>query len=53
LFSDAWDQQRALKRYGQHEFVLLSEEMEAAETLYASESFGASHREVLREEVAR
>jgi RNA polymerase sigma factor (sigma-70 family) len=35
--SDVWDRERALKRGGDHEFVLL-DEMDAAETLYASES---------------
>ena len=39
--SDVWDRERALKRGGDHEFVLL-DEMDAAETLYASESVAAT-----------
>ncbi len=35
--ANAWDRERALKRGGDREFVLLGEEMEAVETLYASE----------------
>ena len=35
--ANEWDRERALKRGGDREFVLLEEEMEAAETLYASE----------------
>ena len=40
--SDVWDRERALKRGGNHEFVLLEDEMDAAETLYASESVAAT-----------
>src|SRR5215475_5624196 len=32
--TDAWDKTRAIKRGGEHEFVLLNEEVEAAEALY-------------------
>ena len=32
--TDAWDKTRAIKRGGEHEFVLLDEEVEAAEALY-------------------
>lgn len=35
--ANAWDQEHALKRGGDREFVLLREEMEPVETLYASE----------------
>jgi len=35
--ANEWDRERALKRGGDREFVFLEEEMEAAETLYASE----------------
>ena len=35
--ANAWDRQRALKRGGGCEFVLLEEDMEAVESLYASE----------------
>jgi RNA polymerase sigma-70 factor (ECF subfamily) len=36
--SDVWDRERALKRGGDHTFVLLDDELHAAETFYASES---------------
>jgi RNA polymerase sigma factor (sigma-70 family) len=32
--TDAWDKTRAIKRGGEHEFVLLNDEVEAAEALY-------------------
>jgi RNA polymerase sigma-70 factor (ECF subfamily) len=32
--TDAWDKTRAIKRGGEHEFVLLDDEVEAAEDLY-------------------
>jgi RNA polymerase sigma factor (sigma-70 family) len=32
--TDAWDKTRAIKRGGEHEFVLLNDEVEAAEMLY-------------------
>ena len=32
--TDAWDKSRAIKRGGDHEFVLLDDEVEAAEALY-------------------
>jgi RNA polymerase sigma factor (sigma-70 family) len=32
--TDAWDKMRAIKRGGEHEFVLLDDEVEAAEALY-------------------
>jgi RNA polymerase sigma-70 factor (ECF subfamily) len=32
--TDTWDKTRAIKRGGEHEFVLLNDEVEAAETLY-------------------
>jgi DNA-directed RNA polymerase specialized sigma24 family protein len=32
--TDVWDKARAIKRGGDHEFVLLDEEVEAAEALY-------------------
>jgi RNA polymerase sigma-70 factor (ECF subfamily) len=32
--TDAWDKTRAIKRGGDHEFVLLDDEVEAAEALY-------------------
>ncbi len=35
--SDAWDRERAIKRGGRRGFVLLEEDTNAAETLYASE----------------
>ena len=35
--ANAWDREHALKRGGDREFVLLEEEMEAVESLYASE----------------
>ena len=35
--ANEWDRERALKRGGDREFVFLEEEMEAAETLYASQ----------------
>jgi len=35
--ANAWDRERALKRGGDREFVLLEKDMEAVETLYASE----------------
>ena len=38
--ANAWDRERALKRGGDREFVLLEEEMEAVESLYASEPDG-------------
>ncbi|MEO5721097.1 MAG: RNA polymerase sigma factor [Chthoniobacterales bacterium] len=37
FMANAWDREHALKRGGDREFVLLGEEMEAVETLYASE----------------
>jgi RNA polymerase sigma factor (sigma-70 family) len=36
--ADIWDRERALKRGGDYEFVLLDEEIDAVETLYARES---------------
>ena len=36
--ANAWDRERTLKRGGDREFVLLEEDMAAAESLYASES---------------
>ena len=35
--ADVWDRERALKRGGDQEFVLLDDEMDAAEKLYADE----------------
>jgi RNA polymerase sigma-70 factor (ECF subfamily) len=35
--ADVWDRERALKRGGDYEFVLLDEEIDAVETLYARE----------------
>jgi RNA polymerase sigma factor (sigma-70 family) len=40
--ADLWDREHALKRGGQHEFVILEEEMEVAETLYGNDSVAAS-----------
>ena len=40
--SDVWDRERALKRGGDHKFVLLDDEMDAAEMFYASESVAAT-----------
>ena len=36
--SDVWDRTRALKRGGDYEFVLLDDEVDAVETLYARET---------------
>jgi RNA polymerase sigma factor (sigma-70 family) len=36
--ADVWDRERALKRGGNYEFVLLDEKIHAVETLYARES---------------
>jgi RNA polymerase sigma factor (sigma-70 family) len=36
--ADVWDRERAFKRGGDREFVLLDDEMDAAERLYASDS---------------
>jgi RNA polymerase sigma-70 factor (ECF subfamily) len=36
--ADVWDRERALKRGGNYEFVLLDEKIHAVETLYACES---------------
>lgn len=35
--ADVWDRERAIKRGGDYEFVLLDEEIDAVETLYAGE----------------
>jgi RNA polymerase sigma factor (sigma-70 family) len=40
--ANEWDREHALKRGGDREFVLLEEEMESAETLYANESAAAA-----------
>lgn len=39
--ADMWDRERAVKRGGGHDFVLLDEEMNAVESLYGSESSAA------------
>lgn len=36
--ADVWDRERALKRGGDYEFLLLDDEIDAVETLYACES---------------
>ncbi len=38
--ADVWDRERALKRGGGHEFVLLDDEIHEAETQFAHESSG-------------
>ncbi len=40
--SDVWDRERALKRGGQYEFVLLEEELDAAEQFFGNDPVGSA-----------